>query len=190
MRIKDEKKLENIYEATLQLIIDEGLHQTSISKIAKGAGVSPATIYIYFENKEDLINKLYLSVKKEMSDYIFVKIDNQQTVHENFVNIMKKFSQYIQDNKSRFLFVEQLQNMPILSSEILDQTNQYFYPMEKVLKKGISEQVIKDIDTKILFLPIFQPLSAYFKEQFNSDERPKKAVINILIELAWNSISI
>ncbi|MDB4867155.1 MAG: TetR family transcriptional regulator [Cohnella sp.] len=38
-----------------------------MSKIAKKAGVSASTIYVYFENKEDMLNKLYLSIKKKMS---------------------------------------------------------------------------------------------------------------------------
>ncbi|WP_094092917.1 TetR/AcrR family transcriptional regulator [Paenibacillus physcomitrellae] len=36
-----------------------GFAETSISKIAKKAGVSAATIYIYYENKEDMLSKIY-----------------------------------------------------------------------------------------------------------------------------------
>ena len=50
MRRKDDDKEKSIKEAVVKLILQEGFHGTSISKIAKLAGVSPATVYIYYEN--------------------------------------------------------------------------------------------------------------------------------------------
>ena len=43
--------------ATLTLVNEGGFKSASMSKIAKMAYVSPATIYLYFENKQDLINQ-------------------------------------------------------------------------------------------------------------------------------------
>ncbi|MEY2194631.1 TetR/AcrR family transcriptional regulator [Neobacillus sp. BF23-41] len=42
-----------------------------MSKIAEKSNVSSSTIYVYFENKEDMLNKLYLTFKKKMSQRIF-----------------------------------------------------------------------------------------------------------------------
>jgi len=44
-----------------------GFDGISISKIARKAKVSPATIYIYFENKEDLLTKIYRDIRSKMS---------------------------------------------------------------------------------------------------------------------------
>ena len=68
--IKKEKisdKRTALLNATLTLVNNHGFHNTPMSKIAKLAGVAPATIYLYFENKQDLVNKLYLEVKKDFS---------------------------------------------------------------------------------------------------------------------------
>ncbi len=62
MRHKDDNKHQAICDAAIGLITANGFADTSISKIAKVANVSPATIYVYFENKEDLLNKVYLFV--------------------------------------------------------------------------------------------------------------------------------
>ena len=68
MRYKDEHKKEAIYEATILLLNKEGFSSTSMSKIAKHAGVSASTIYIYFKNKDDMLKKLYLDTKPELSN--------------------------------------------------------------------------------------------------------------------------
>ena len=60
-----------LIKATIKLVNNNGFHATPMSKIAKMANVSPATIYLYFENKQDLVNKTYIEVKEEYTTYAF-----------------------------------------------------------------------------------------------------------------------
>ncbi|EUJ29992.1 TetR/AcrR family transcriptional regulator [Listeria grayi] len=64
MRIKDEAKVTAISQAVFQITKQEGLNNASISKIAKLAGVSPATVYIYYQDKSDMLSKIYLTSKR------------------------------------------------------------------------------------------------------------------------------
>ena len=52
-RVKSNEKRIALLNATLSLVINKGFHDAPMSKIAKLAEVSPATIYIYFENKHN-----------------------------------------------------------------------------------------------------------------------------------------
>src|SRR4051812_7411017 len=58
MRVKDEHKELTIRQKALEMIVREGFDGFSMQKLAKAADVSPATIYIYFKDKEDLIMQL------------------------------------------------------------------------------------------------------------------------------------
>ena len=42
------------------MFVKGGFNGFSMQKLAKAANVSPATIYIYFKDKEDLIQQLYI----------------------------------------------------------------------------------------------------------------------------------
>ena len=55
--IREEKKAQ-IREAALQLFAMEGYHGTSISKIAKKAGISKGLLYNYFDSKEEVIRDI------------------------------------------------------------------------------------------------------------------------------------
>ena len=66
MRVKDEIKQEALFEATIKVVNQIGFASSSVSKIAKEAGVSPATIYIYHKNKEDLLISSYVEIKKKL----------------------------------------------------------------------------------------------------------------------------
>lgn len=48
------ERSEEISAAALRVFAQRGLHQTTLDDVAKEAGVSKGTIYLYFKNKEDL----------------------------------------------------------------------------------------------------------------------------------------
>lgn len=52
--IRQQRKKE-IMDSALELFADKGYHNTSISSIAKKAGVSKGLMYNYFESKEELL---------------------------------------------------------------------------------------------------------------------------------------
>jgi AcrR family transcriptional regulator len=49
--------------------------------------VSPATIYIYYENKEDLLVSTFVEIKKMLSEALLINFDNQRP----FRDILKTF---------------------------------------------------------------------------------------------------
>jgi AcrR family transcriptional regulator len=49
---------QHIVEVTLRLFADQGFHETSVDDIAKAAEVSRATLYQYFESKDDIFVEL------------------------------------------------------------------------------------------------------------------------------------
>ena len=56
MRTRDYEKQERIKEAMVRLILREGINGASVAKIAREAGVSPATTYIYYDRQGALLS--------------------------------------------------------------------------------------------------------------------------------------
>ncbi len=54
----DTSKMERINEAAMQLIVDKGYGNASISQIAKMAGVADGYLYRFHKSKEDMVNAL------------------------------------------------------------------------------------------------------------------------------------
>ena len=48
-----------IIDAAVEVIAENGYHQSQVSKIAKQAGVADGTIYLYFKNKEFILISLF-----------------------------------------------------------------------------------------------------------------------------------
>ncbi|AYL96388.1 TetR/AcrR family transcriptional regulator [Mucilaginibacter celer] len=66
MRPRDEHKEQQIRQKAIEMIVSDGLDGFGINKLAKAAGVSPATIYIYYKDKEELITSLCISAAEKM----------------------------------------------------------------------------------------------------------------------------
>src|SRR5438045_3532431 len=75
MRTRDEHKEQLIRQKAIEMIVKNGLDGFSMNKVAKAAGVSPATLYIYFEDKEDFITRLSLETAQIMITYSLKNFD-------------------------------------------------------------------------------------------------------------------
>ena len=61
---------EKIASAASVLFMDKGIAATSMDDIARAAGYSKATLYVYFKNKEELVGILVLDSMKKLYHYI------------------------------------------------------------------------------------------------------------------------
>ncbi|EGA89059.1 YsiA [Planococcus donghaensis MPA1U2] len=59
MEKRNKPKYKQIIDAAVIVIAENGYHQAQVSKIAKQAGVADGTIYLYFENKEDILISVF-----------------------------------------------------------------------------------------------------------------------------------
>lgn len=54
---KSEETKKKILKSAIELVADKGYASTSTREIAKNAGVSEATIFKYYKNKDQLLKK-------------------------------------------------------------------------------------------------------------------------------------
>lgn len=115
MRNKDFDKQNRIKEATIRLILRNGIDGTSMSKIAREAGVSPATIYVYYESKEDMLSEVFREYARKPYDYLMERIHPAMDAGELIEAIVKSCYHFSVEHKEIFSFVEQCSRCPTLS---------------------------------------------------------------------------
>lgn len=64
-RPRSEEKQANILDAARRLIAEQGI-SVSTSLIARGAGVAEGTVFRYFPTKQQLLNSLYIDLKRDL----------------------------------------------------------------------------------------------------------------------------
>jgi AcrR family transcriptional regulator len=67
---RSEATVDAILEATLQVLIAEGLERCTTTRVAERAGVSVGTLYQYFPHKQSLLNSLLARHLNEVSQAV------------------------------------------------------------------------------------------------------------------------
>lgn len=116
MRKKDDEKEKSIKEAVVKIILQEGFHGASISKIAKEAGVSPATVYTYFDSKEIMLQDIYREYTEEICHYVLSGVHYGMDEKQVIEGLIRSYYDYIDENQDIFSFIDQFSNSPSLVS--------------------------------------------------------------------------
>jgi TetR/AcrR family transcriptional repressor of multidrug resistance operon len=189
VRHKDDKKLQAICDAAIELITANGFADTSMSKIAKAANVSPATIYVYFENKEDLLNKIYLFVKQLMSAELLKGVKADLPVAKAFEIIWNNYYQYAMKNPVRFAFTEQFVNSPLVDGICKEEGSSFFKPLFDVLQRGKDEKIFKNISLEIFTAFTFAPLTGLIKAHLNGEIVLDRRMLATTYKIAWDAVT-
>lgn len=80
-------KRQLILDATLCLLSTRGFHGFSIKQVAEKAEVAAGTIYLYFKDKNALIEQLHLAIIREIAEAAFVDLKPEQTAFEQYRSI-------------------------------------------------------------------------------------------------------
>lgn len=187
-KITDKKRA--LLNATLTLVNDHGFHDAPMSKIAKLAGVAPATIYLYFENKQDLINNLYLEVKASFSDCAFKGYDNTMPVKKGFEIIWYNIADYKLNLVNEAAFLSQCDNTPMIDEEIRKEGLKHLQPLLDLWDQGEKEGIIKPLSIFVLYAYTIYPLTFLMAMQQRNLYTLNTKVLDETFQAAWDAIKL
>jgi len=180
MRPKNLVKEEAIRSIALQMISDEGLENLSMQKLAKAAHISPRTIYIKYENKEDLLVKLF--IEEVLGTYEKAVLENFDS-EMNFMEGMKKLwlntFHYLKNNKPSFSLIQYGKSSPLLNKAFQEkniQQGEFFAPIHAFLKANIKARLIPDLPHDVLRALLFSPIQDLVAEYFDHLDRPVQII--------------
>jgi len=190
IRQKCNKKRIALLNATLNLMNNQGFHDAPMSKIAKMAEVSPATIYIYFENKQDLINKLYLEVKAAFSAHAFKDSHEDLPVKKGFELIWYNIADFKLNHVEEATFLSQCDNTPMIDEESRREGLKHLQPLLNLWERGQKEEIIKPLSPYILYAYTIYPLAFLTLIQQRNFCQLDKEMLHNSFQAAWDSIKV
>ncbi len=190
VRVKDEIKQQAIIDATIELVNEIGFASCSVSKIAKRAGVSPATLYIYYKNKEDLLVSTYIQIKTTLGASVMQEFDPSLPVRDTLMAVGMSLFRHIAEHPQLFTFTEQFANSPYQDLVDRDKLEAVFQPLLELLHYGITQKIIKDVPMEILFAHLYAPIYALVNPHINPDFIVTPENIEISMNMAWDAIKL
>ncbi|MFZ5648897.1 MAG: TetR/AcrR family transcriptional regulator [Bacillota bacterium] len=135
------EKYQAIIEAAVTVIAKSGYHNAQVSRIAKEAGVADGTIYLYFENKEDVLISLF---RNKMGLFVGMAQKELKDVEDPFEMLARlihiHFTRMQTDrNLAAVLQIELRQSDPSIRKGISEIIRDYYNLIEQVVKAGIEK---------------------------------------------------
>jgi TetR/AcrR family fatty acid metabolism transcriptional regulator len=135
---KNTEKYYRIIQAATRVFAKKGFYQAKVSEIAKEARVADGTIYIYFENKDDILISLFEEQMKRILDNMI----RQVSLQDNPVSKLERFAQVhlqlVDENKSmaEIIQVELRQSSKFMKEYKNEKFMQYLDLIEDILRQG------------------------------------------------------
>ena len=144
----------NIATAAEQLFMKKGMNNTSMNDIAREAGYSKATLYVYFKNKEELVGVLVLESMQKLYDYMQLALEKYTDTKKRYQEICQSLLKYQEEYPFYFKLVLETINIDFETTNFLPEEKETFMIGEQInalladfLKEGIaSGQIRSDIE--------------------------------------------
>jgi len=163
MRTRDENKEEAILQKALETIVEEGFDGLSMQKLAKAAGVSPATIYIYFKDREDLLLQLYQRECGKYFTYILEGFDPDADFATGLATQWKRRAQYVIDHPYKAHFMEHFSFTPLQAKSMKYRDKHFTDVMHQFLHRAIQNKELVVMPFEVYWAVAFAPLYSLMK---------------------------
>jgi TetR/AcrR family transcriptional repressor of multidrug resistance operon len=163
MRYRDENKVQAIRESAIAMVAKDGLENFGINRLAKAAGVSPATIYIYYKDKEDLLTSISIEEGLKMTTATLKNFSPDMSFKEGLWVQWKNRAAFALDNHLSAEFFEQLRNSTY-KDKMLEAISEAFQSaMGNYVKNAIDRGEINEMQLEVYWSVAFAPLYSLIK---------------------------
>lgn len=194
MRIRDEQKELLVREKSIELLVKDGFEGFSMHKLAKAADISPATLYIYYKDKEDLIRQIGMEVGTKMTDVTLDGFSPTMSFETGLRHQWENRSRFWIENRMEAACFEVIRNSP-QCEDIGRSVYTRFRPvMEEFIRNAVRNGQLNKMSFEVYWSIAYGPL--YNLLRFHQDGKSKaqrpftftKEVMNETLELVLKAL--
>ena len=189
MRTRDINKENTIREKAIEMIVKEGLDGFSMQKLAKAAAVSPATLYIYYKDRDDLITQIATEISNRLIESslkgLHPKMSFADGMEIQWKNRMEFFLKYPLDIE----FIEQIRYTPIYNTIKQTIRKNFGEVLGKFMHNAINRGEVSPLPFEVYWSIAFAPLYQLIKFHMQG-ESPGNDVFAISDELVNQTLQL
>lgn len=179
-RIKEEADIhrKRIAMAAGELFEEKGIEAATMNEIAKKSGYSKATLYVYFQNKEEIVGYLVLHSMIKLKEYLVSALATEKEFKEKYLDICQAMVVYEEEYPFYFSMVLDHINIDFEHSHCEESERETFRVGEEIntllasfFISGIEKGAFKDqMDVKSVIFSIWGMLSGFIQLVENKRE--------------------
>jgi AcrR family transcriptional regulator len=185
MRTRDKNKEQAIVQAVYETTLKEGLANLSMGKIAKRAGVSSATAYVYYEDKTDMLSKIYLQVKDIMDSGLAEKMNTTDDLKEQTAIMMRHFAHRSLEHPLEANFMMAVQANPdMVSPYAIEQSMLMATPVTQLFERSLTSGMLRETDMDMVVAFFSAPMNYFIEQRFTKNQPVTDDEIEKIIKMS------
>lgn len=160
MRTRNATKEATIRRKALDLFVKEGLDGFSMQKLARSARVSPATLYIYYRDRDDLIFQIYRDTINAMFAVTLEGFDPEMSLADGLKVQWRNRARYFFDHPIEAQFLEHIRHSPYIERFQDKLDPRFFEQMSKfahnAIRRGEMSPMPRELFWSVAYAPLYQ----------------------------------
>ena len=163
MRTRDIHKETTIRDQAIKLIVHQGLDGFSMQKLAKAAGVSPATLYIYYEDRDDLILQISIDISNRLMEISLKDFHPKMSFADGLKSQWRNRLEFFLKHPMEMEFIEQIRYAPIYEKVRLNMVQNFGEVMGKFVHNAVNNGELAPLPFEVYWAVAFAPLYQLIK---------------------------
>jgi AcrR family transcriptional regulator len=163
MRTRDTQKETTIRDQAVEMIVQHGLDGFSMQKLAKAAGVSPATLYIYYKDRDDLILQISLDITNRLMETSLQDFHPKMSFADGLRSQWHNRLEFFLKNPMDMEFIEQIRYTPIYERVQENMVKNFGEIMGKFVHNAVNNGELAPLPFEVYWSVAFAPLYQLIK---------------------------
>ena len=138
-------KRQSIINSAIRVFARQDFFQSTISEIAREAGVADGTIYLYFKNKEDILIQIFDFKTREVFEKFKEEVEKAGSSFDKLKNLIRRhLKEFQQDRDMAILYQSEThrQGRPF-EANIKKMSEMYLDIVSEIVEQGQQEGIIR-----------------------------------------------
>jgi AcrR family transcriptional regulator len=180
--VVQEFRVQSIQEAAIRVISRKGMASATMQEIAEEAGVAKGTIYLYFRDREELVEKTFETAIGELHKRLDAALDSEGSFEQRLRAVITAKLAFFGQNREFFRLYRALR-MPEGSATQQRRQKRNCQPqfrsrVDRVaafLQKAIDAGEVRPLDPKRLALFLIEASTTIVLERLSEDAPPPES---------------
>jgi len=142
---KKSDKYEQILEAAIRVFARQGYYNSTISQVAREAGVGDGTIYLYFKNKDDILDNFFSYKTTQIFSQFKEEVDCCDNALDKLCQLVTCHLKEFEQNRDLAVVyeVETRMRRHLSDEKIKEMSRMYFDLVAEIVDQGQAEGTIR-----------------------------------------------
>jgi TetR/AcrR family transcriptional repressor of multidrug resistance operon len=158
MRTRDTNKEEIVKQKAIELLVKSGIEGFSMNKLAKESNISVATLYIYYSDKDDLIEKIGIEIGQNFFQEMVKDFSSTMPFKEGLRKQWENRARFVQKNHLKVACWELLSHSSHRDLILNGSLGEFKIIMSQFFENAIAKKELVAVSIEVFWSIAYGPL--------------------------------